>query len=250
MDFNLSPWGRYLFYTLYFWYITIPIAVLLLWACLHKNNSPGLRWISGIGTMVLLFPIAVMLWVLVSGLIEDGINRREFKQRKKLHTFILKQAETVAGISLSAGDTVYYALDFPKDFDMNNREQAQLNDIDSIHLSKPTHFFNLEVKGLIGVDQYGNWKVTLTHKQPVFGWPCAGDVVIGADSTFVRGTLADDYVALGYRLPKGSEVKYNDYDSINIILPDSKWLAIDAKTKQPLSAEDKKLADSLKHIMP
>lgn len=245
MDFNFGPFGEYLIYTIYFWYMTVPAAVLLLWACLHKNNSRNMRWISGIGAAVLLFPVAVFVWYLLSGLIEDGMNRRERERQKIRHTFILRQPETTAGVAFSAGDTIYYA----RDLDMNNRKQAQLSDIDSVRLSKPTRFFNLQVKGVIGVDQYHSWHVTLTHQQPVFGWPCIGDVVIGADSTFVKGTLADDYIALGYRLPKGSEVTYKDL-LITIILPNSKWLTIDAETKQPLSAEDTKLADSLKHSSP
>ncbi|MNY27963.1 hypothetical protein D3C86_1619040 [compost metagenome] len=133
---------------------------------------------------------------------------------------------------------------------MNNREQAQLNDIDSVHLSKPTHFLNLQVKGVIGVNNDGDWNVNLTHQQRVFGWPCTGNVVIGADSTFVKGTLAEDYIALGYRLPKGSEVRYKGGDLVNIILPNSEWLSIDAKTKQPISEHYKKLADSLKYKRP
>lgn len=82
--------------------------------------------------------------------------------------------------------------------------------------------------------------------QMVFGWPCAGNVVIASDSTLVKGTLANDYVVPGYRLPKGSKVENNADGLINIILPNSKWLTIAAKTKQPISAADKKLADSLK----
>ncbi|SHE41030.1 hypothetical protein [Pedobacter caeni] len=243
MDFNFGPFGEYLIYTIYLWYITVPAAVLLVWASLHKKNSRKMRWISGIGAAVLLFPVAVFAWYLLSGLIEDGMNRREHEREKIRHTFILKQPETTAGVAFSAGDTIYYAMDF----DMNNRKQAQLKDLDSVRLSKPTRFFNLQVKGVIWVDQYHSWHVTLTHQQPVFGWPCIGNVVIDADSTFVRGTLADDYIALGYHLPKGSKVKYEE-GLINIILPNSKWLTIDAETKEPLSAEDKDLADSLKHL--
>jgi len=223
----------------------MPIGFLLLWACLHKNNSRRTRWLSGVGAVVVLFPMVIALWELLSGLVDNRINKREFERQKMLHTFILKQPETTAGVALSAGDIVYYT----KDFDMSNSKQAQLKDIDSIRLLKPTRFFNLQVKGVIRVDQYDSWQVTLTHQQPVFGWPCIGDVVIGADSTFVQGTLADDYIALGYRLPKGSEVTYKE-SLINIALPNSKWLTIDAETKLPLLAEDKKLADSLKHSSP
>jgi hypothetical protein len=246
MDFNFGLFGKYLIYTFYFWYITMPIAFLLLWACLRKKNSLRVRWSSGIGAMVLLFPMAVLLWEILIGLIEDGINRREFEQQKKLHTYSLKRSETTAGIVLSAGDTVYYAISF----DMNNRKQAQLEDIDSVRLSKPTRFFNLQVKGVIGVNQYGDWNVHLTHQQGVFGWPCTGNVMIGPDSTFVRGTLAEDYVVLGYRLPKGSEVRYREDDLINIILPNSEWLSINPKTKQPISGRYKKLADSLRYKRP
>jgi len=246
MDFNFGPFGKYLIYTLYFWYITMPIGLLLLWACLRKKNSPRIRWISGIGTTVLLFPIAIFLWEILVGLIEHGIKRREFEQQKKLHTYSLKQPETAAGMALSAGDTIYYAINF----NMNNRKLAQLKDIDSVRLSKSTRFFNLQVNGLIGVNVYGDWSVNLTHPQGVFGWPCTGNVMIGPDSTFVRGTLAQDYIVLGYRLPKGSEVRYIEDDLINIILPNSKWLSINPKTKQPISEREKKLADSLKYKRP
>lgn len=241
MDFNFGPFGKYLIYTVYFWYITMPIAFLLLWACLRKNNSLRVRWISGIGAMVLLFPIAVFIWEVLSGLVDDGINRRDFERQKKLHTFILKHPETTAGIALSAGDKVYYT----RDFDMNNRKQAQLKDIDSIRLSKPVRFFNLQVKGLIWADQHGNWNVTLTHQQVVFGWPCTGEVLIGADSTFIQGTLASKHIVLGYRLPKGSNVTYED-DYVNVVLPNLELLTFTSTTGQPLSEEDKKLADSLR----
>lgn len=244
MDLNFGPFGKYLLYTFYYWYITVPIAFLLLWACLHRNNKPGIRWISGIGATVLLFPMVVMVWD-PGGLINNGINKPEVRPQKMLHTYILKQPETTAGIVLSAGDTVFYAMEF----DMNYRKEAQLNDIDSVHLSKPARFFNLQVKDIIRVGLHNEWNVTLTHQQLVFGWPCIGDVMIGADSTFIRGTLADDYILLGYRLPKGSEVTY-DSDYVNIVLPNLELLTITGRTGRPLSEEDKQQADLLKYKRP
>lgn len=230
MDFHFGPFGEYIIYTIYFWYVTMPLACLLLWGCLRRKTPRGVRWISGIGAAVLLFPVVVMMWVLVSGSIEDGKSRREFRQQKALHTFILKQPETVAGIALSTNDTVYYQTDF----DMNHRKEAELMDVDSVHLTKPTYFFNLQVKDYIGVviNDYDTWNVTLTHDQLVFGWPCTGKVVITTDSTFVSGTLSKDHVAWGHHLPKGAEVIYKkEYEQLNIILPDSEFITIDLKTK-------------------
>ncbi|MNL33972.1 hypothetical protein D3C87_1559110 [compost metagenome] len=40
MDFNFGPFGEYIIYTILFWYITMPIAFLLLWACLRKKKWP------------------------------------------------------------------------------------------------------------------------------------------------------------------------------------------------------------------
>ncbi|SKA06403.1 hypothetical protein SAMN04488128_102551 [Chitinophaga eiseniae] len=230
MDFKFGPFGNYLIFTAFIlWYITLPAGLLLLWVCLRRKNKPWLRWMSGIGAAPLLFPFLVFGWVSVKEAINDSIANREYRQKEKEHTVILKQPETVAGIALSAGDTVFYNFDF----DMGNRQQAQLTDIQGANLSKPARFLNLEVKRIAENAYYG-WDILLARDQQVLGWPCTGYIVLTKDGRFVSGTLSTEHVIGSYIIPKGSMVVDNSEELLRITLPDSKTIAIDKKTKQPV----------------
>lgn len=234
MDFKFGPFGNYLIFTAYIlWYITLPAGLLLLWACLRRKNRPWLRWMAGIGAAPFLFPFLVIGWVAVKEAIDDSIALREFRQQEKEHTVVLKQPEIVAGIALSAGDTVFYNFGF----DMRNRQQAQLTDIQGANLSKPARFFDLEVKR-IGENAYYGWSILLAHDQQVLGWPCAGDIVLTKDGRFVSGTLSSEHILGSYAIPKGSMVVDNEDQYLRITLPDAKTVTIDKKTKQPVVEEE------------
>lgn len=228
---HFSPFGSYIIYVVFiYWYITLPIGLLLLWACLRRKNTRWVRWLAGAGAAALLFPFLVMLWEVITGAISGANEAREYKQKEKEHTIILTRPETIAGIALSAGDTVFYNTDF----DMSDRPQARIADIGWIHLSKPARFFNLEVKRM-EQNQYREWNIVLAHDQPVLGWPCTGNVVMITDSAFVSGTLATEYVVWGYPAPKGARLRYErDYGLLRIELSDSTLATLDEKTKRPV----------------
>lgn len=226
---KFGPLGDYLILIAFaLWYITLPLGLLLLWACLRRKNAGWLRWIAGIGAVPLLFPFVVFLGLTITESIGSEIDNRQHWKNVDAHTVVLTQPETIAGITLSAGDTVLYNIGF----DMSKRQQARLADIDWVHLSKPTRLFNVEAMGM-EQNTYGQWNIQLARDQVVQGWPCTGNVVVQKDSTFVLGTLATEHIVWGYPAPKGTRIRYEkDYGQLRLEVSDTVLVTIDEKTKK------------------
>jgi len=156
------------------------------------------------------------------------MKQRDRRQERETHSWVLKEPATVAGVDIPADSKTYYNTWF----DMDQKRQATLDDIETLELSAPTNIFGAVVTGRFHKGDY-EWLGTLHGNQMIEGWPCSGKVILTVSITdngkkrhLQKCTLYKDHTVFGRRLPKGTDIELKSW-SWTFDFPEGKIISFD-----------------------
>lgn len=208
MSFTFSLWGTYLVLGIMYWPLTLLLA--LGFAAIAGFARKARKTVRILCALAAAFFALPLLWAL-GGIAGDMAEQARDRRERQAHTWVLAQDTTLAGVRLAAGSRLLlYSW-----FDMQQKEQLRLSDIDEMDLARPAVFLGAELAGRVQQESGTNrWYGMLSKAQTVKGWPCTGNIRInGGDSMPIELTLAADYSLFGQVFPKGTVVRlyYQDW---------------------------------------
>jgi hypothetical protein len=194
-----------------FWFVTIPLAIML--ALAARYGVPwfgGMRWIviAAVVLLALPFPAAALVIVYQS-----------FDATRYWRT--LEVPETVGGLPVPAGSKIRYA---------DKKHSIPV----SIELPRATEIHGMRLIGTLTPwkrrgDVATHWGGNLAEDQHLDGFPCragpfpfdrAGGIIFDETGTVHRCTLAREHELLGLKLPTGTTVsRGNEEMSWSLLLP-------------------------------
>lgn len=199
----------FLFLLAVFWYVSIPVGCALIYL--------GFRWFKhtrfwGVKATVWLLPVIgfFLIWTGTAGLAQTVKDKKEHQRVAELykaHTWVLKDSATVAGIRLAAGTLVHYDYNV----DMNYKDTAKLNDINSFELSVPTKIFGVTVSKEFSIINHG-WETYLPFDQNINGWPVAkGKVQLTEEGRLKEGYTSKSFSLFQKKIPEGALISLWTY---------------------------------------
>jgi hypothetical protein len=208
---GLPWWFWFAVVVVKFWFVTIPLAIMLALAAWY--GAPwlgGMRWIviAAVVLLALPFPAAALV-----------IAYQSFDATRYWRT--LEVDETVDGLPVPTGSKVRYA---------DKKHSIPV----SIDLPRATEIHGMRLMGTLTPwkrrgDVATHWGANLAEDQRLDGLPCragpfpfdrTGGVIFDHAGTIHRCTLASEFELLGLKLPTGTTVtRGNEELAWSLLLP-------------------------------
>jgi hypothetical protein len=237
---KLNWFDAYLIIVGLHWYISLPAGLLLAgFALFGKSQHWAGRSLEGLLAITLLFPV---LWY-ASNVIQQKQQRQQRQANREAHAWVLDKPTTVAGIDLPADTKIHLNTSF----DMKQKEQAQIDDIDDMNLAAPATIFGIKFTGYLN-HAASEWEGTMQGHQMIDGWPCRGEITLyekrdynGKEMTrelqLEKCTLYQSHTVFGHTLPKGTKIELQSWNW-TFHFPDGHYIFIDPDSGNITNSSD------------
>ena len=196
------------------WYLCLPAGLYFGYTAYSMQGGWKLRSLTILATLFLLVPV---VYVAATNY-QEYADQKEYMQEREAHAWVLEKTDTIAGLELPKKTKIYLKTTF----NMNQKEDAKLIDVEQINLSEPTDLLGITFTDTVHRGRY-ELRGTLHGDQLIEGWPCRGEITLyekrdysGKDTEtelqLQKCTLYQSHTVFDHTLPAGTEIELKSWD--------------------------------------